>query len=58
MDLVTEVRKLDLQKRIILTSGYGAEVGDSLPEGDPHTVYLSKPYNLSDLFKTIQELLR
>lgn len=57
-DLVSEVRKLDLHKRIILTSGYGAEVGESLPEGDPHTVYLSKPYNLADLFNTIQTLLQ
>lgn len=53
IETAKQLRAIDPELKLIISSGYSSEKSDTLPD---RTVFLAKPYSISDLEKAINKL--
>jgi DNA-binding NtrC family response regulator len=56
VDLVEQIRRQHPTMPVIVTSGYAAHLQTRLRKLSPPTVFISKPYMLSEIVRTMEKL--
>ena len=56
-EVIDEIRALNMDMRIIFTSGFGPREAEFISPGNSLIAFIGKPYSLPDLLQKIRELL-